>query len=244
VINNVDLVIFDKDGTLIDVHYYWGGMIELRAKALSKRYVELQYQENVMRELMSNMGIDLNTRKIKPTGPVGIKPREFIVNTAYQTIKQYFDAIKLEQVSSVFKEIDIYSQKHLARLISPLPGVEMLLLRLKRKKIKIAIATTDLTNRAELAMNSIGLNNYFDSIAGADLVENAKPSPDLVNYLCDKISVDIKKTVVIGDSIVDLEMAEAASVRFIGVKTGLYSPDFLKRSQMLADDLIQIRDFL
>jgi len=35
---DTELVIFDKDGTLIDVHYYWGGMVELRAKLLSSWY--------------------------------------------------------------------------------------------------------------------------------------------------------------------------------------------------------------
>jgi HAD superfamily hydrolase (TIGR01509 family) len=237
---HVDLVIFDKDGTLIDVHYYWGGMVELRAKMLSKNYVKPLQQEKATCELMSNMGIDLYTRKIKSTGPVGIKPREFIIDTAYQTTKRYFNAITLEQVSSVFEEIDVYSQTHLVQLVKPLPGVEALLTELKQQKIQIAIATTDLTNRAKLAMDSIGLSHYFDDIAGADLVDNAKPSPDLVNYLCDKMSVDVKKTVVIGDSIVDLEMAEAAAVGFVGVKTGLHSPEFLERSQVLVDDLTQI----
>jgi phosphoglycolate phosphatase len=241
---DVDLVIFDKDGTLIDVHYYWGGMVELRARMLSKNYVESQQQEQATRELMSDMGIDLDTRKIKSTGPVGIKPREFIVDTAYQTTKRYFNAITLEQVSSVFKEIDVYSRIHLVQLVKPLPGVEALLMELKQKKIQIAIATTDLTNRAELAMDSIGFSHYFDDIAGADLVDNAKPSPDLVNYLCDKMSVDIKKTVMIGDSIVDLEMAEAAAVGFVGVKTGLHSPEFLERSKVLVDDLTQIGGLL
>jgi HAD superfamily hydrolase (TIGR01549 family) len=235
---DTDLVIFDKDGTLIDVHYYWGGMVELRAKMLSKKYIKPQYQEKATYELMSNMGISLETKKIKSTGPVGIKPREYIINTAYQVVKQYFDAITIEQVSSVFKEIDVYSQTHLSQLVKPLPGVEELLATLKQQKIKIAIATTDLTSRAKLAMDSIGLTHYFDCIAGADLVDEAKPSADLVNYLCDKMACEKSKTLVVGDSIVDLRMAESAQVDFIGVKTGLYSPEFLAHSQTLVDDLI------
>ena len=119
-----DLVIFDKDGTLIDVHYYWGGMVELRAKMLSKKYIKPRYQEKAMYELMSNMGISLETKKIKPIGPVGIKSREYVINAAYQVVKQYLDTITIEQVSSVFKEVDINSQIHLEQLVKPLPGVE------------------------------------------------------------------------------------------------------------------------
>ena len=241
---DTELVIFDKDGTLIDVHYYWGGMVELRAKLLSKKYVKFQYQEKATYELMSNMGISLETMKIKPMGPVGIKPREYIINTAYQVVKQYFDAITIEQVSSVFKEIDVNSQTHLAQLVKPLPGVEELLATLKQQKIKIAIATTDLTSRAKLAMDSIGLTHYFDCIAGSDLVDEAKPSADLVNYLCDKMACEKSKTLVVGDSIVDLRMAESAQVDFIGVKTGLYSPEFLEHSQTLIDDLTGMEELI
>ena len=241
---NVDLVIFDKDGTLIDIDYYWGGMVRLRAEMLSKKYIKTHDQKKVANELMSNMGIDLNTGKIKPTGPVGINPREIIIDTAYQTMRKYYGAITIEQVSLVFQEIDIYSQAHLDKLVKPLSGVEKLLVRLKKQQIKIAIATTDLTSRAKLAMDSIGLSHYFDAIAGSDLVDRAKPSPDLVDYLCKKLSSDKDRTLVIGDSIVDLKMAKLANVSFIGVKTGLHSPEFLDNSEILVDDLVNMGDVL
>jgi HAD superfamily hydrolase (TIGR01549 family) len=241
---DVDLVIFDKDGTLIDVHHYWYGMIELRSKKLSKDYIEPQQQQVVMQELMANMGINLDTREIKSVGPVGIKPREFIIDVAYQTVKKYNQSITITQVSSVFKSIDEYSKKHLDILVKPLRGVDHLLSLLQQRDIKVTIATTDLTNRAKLAMDTIGLTHYFDYIAGADLVENAKPSPDLVNYLCDKMSVDTSRALVIGDSIVDLKMAELANVDFIGVKTGLHSPEFLTGSKILVDDLTHIGKML
>jgi len=241
---NIDLVIFDKDGTLIDVHYYWCGMIELRAKKLSKDYVGVFKQQAAIQELMFNMGIDLHIRKIKTEGPVGIKSREFIINICYQTLKKYCQLITIDQISSVFQEIDERSKQDLTTLVRPLRGVEDLLLSLKKKKIKIAVATVDLTSRAKLAMDSIGLVNYFDYIVGSDLVKKSKPSPDLVNYLCDKMSVDKNRVIVVGDSIVDLEMAGSANVAFIGVKTGLHSPEFLSRSKILVNDLTYIEELL
>jgi len=237
---NIDLVIFDKDGTLIDIDYYWGGMVRLRAEMLSKKYIEIHAQKKVANELMSDMGIDLNTGKIKQTGPVGINPREVIIDIACQTMRRYFGTITIEQVSLVFQEIDIYSQTCLEKLVKPLPGVE----ELKQKKIKIAIATTDLTSRAKLAMDSIGLAHYFDDIAGSDMVDKAKPNPDLVNYLCKKLSSDKSRTLVIGDSIVDLKMAKLANVSFIGVKTGLHTPEFLENSEILVDDLSNMGNIL
>jgi phosphoglycolate phosphatase len=233
----IDLVIFDKDGTLIDIHCYWGGMVKLRSEALSKKYIKPQFRTKVTNELMFNMGINLETGKIKPKGPVGINPREVVIDAAYQTVKKYCCTITLDQVSSVFNEIDEYSKKHLDQLVVPLPGVKELLTELRLKKIKMAIATTDLTNRAKLAVKSIGIDKYFDRIVGADLVDKTKPSPDLVDYICRSLSVNKANTVVVGDSIVDLKMSEAANVRFVGVKTGLYSPKFIKGSEVLINNL-------
>ena len=129
---DLDLIIFDKDGTLIDVHYYWVGMLHFRSEMLAKKYIKSGDQFTATNELMSNMGINPETGKIKPTGPVGIKPREFIIDIAYQVVKKYCSTIKIEQVSSVFKEIDIYSQKHLKQLVRPLPGAFELLKILKQ----------------------------------------------------------------------------------------------------------------
>lgn len=231
------LVIFDKDGTLIDVHYYWCGMIRLRADMLSKKYIEPAQQQKVANELMSEMGIDLTTQKIKPAGPVGIKPREFIINVAYQVVKKYCSSIAIEQVSSIFKIIDEHSKQHLDGLVKPLIGAEKLLSRLKKNNYKVTIATTDLTSRAKLAMQSIGFLKYFDYIAGADAVENAKPHPDLVHYLCNKTNINKNNAIVIGDSIADFDMAMTAGVEFIGVKTGLHCPEFLQKSKKIVDNL-------
>ena len=38
IIKNVDTVLFDKDGTFIDAHVYWGRIIELRIQAVMNFY--------------------------------------------------------------------------------------------------------------------------------------------------------------------------------------------------------------
>jgi len=38
VIKDVQLVVFDKDGTLTDVHTYWVNMIKFRAELIIKNY--------------------------------------------------------------------------------------------------------------------------------------------------------------------------------------------------------------
>jgi len=38
VIKDPELIIFDKDGTLIDIHFYWTSMIQNRSECLSRRF--------------------------------------------------------------------------------------------------------------------------------------------------------------------------------------------------------------
>ena len=125
-------------------------------------------------------------------------------------------------------------------MIKPLPGVKSLLYKLKENGIPTAIATTDLTERASMAMKCLGIEHVFSIIAGGNSVENAKPAPDLINYICDKLSLKNDRALVVGDSIVDLKMASNAGARFIGVKTGLFSDEFIENSEFLIETLEQI----
>lgn len=241
-LDNVKIVIFDKDGTLIDIHHYWCSMIKFRADFfIQELTLSSEKKERLYVELVENMGINLATNKMKPEGPVGIKPRNFIIDVAHSTVKKYDEHFTREMVSSLFDRVDEYSKTKLGEIVELLDGAVELLASLKKADVLIAIATTDLSTRAALAMQSLGIDTYFDTIAGADLVPNAKPNADLVNYILEKHHLDSKASVVIGDAMADLSMAKNANSRFIGVKTGLYTDEFVKNSEVLIESLHEIR---
>ena len=37
-IDNIETIFFDKDGTFVDLHFFWGKMTELRAKEIVERF--------------------------------------------------------------------------------------------------------------------------------------------------------------------------------------------------------------
>ena len=239
-LENIKMVIFDKDGTLIDIHHYWCSMIEFRAEAFVKSVVVTQKQK-LYDELVDAMGIDLVSKKMKSEGPVGIKPRGFIMQVALEVMQQYDTSYTKEKVSTIFNEVDEYSKIELTNIVKALPDTQRVLEDLKEANIKISIATTDLTNRAKLAMNSLNIEEYFLDIVGADLVENAKPSADLVEYILERHGLRKEEVVVIGDSMADLGMAQSASCSFIGVKTGLYSDEFIDKSNNVINTLKELK---
>ena len=80
---NLEHLCFDKDGILIDVHAYWRHTTEIRATYLKNK---LQLNSNIENSLIDAMGIDIESGKIKNTGPVGHKPRGAIIQGLYQCL--------------------------------------------------------------------------------------------------------------------------------------------------------------
>ena len=49
-IKNIETILFDKDGTLVDLHFFWGKMTEFRIKEIIKYY-------NLKEELFEELGL-------------------------------------------------------------------------------------------------------------------------------------------------------------------------------------------
>ena len=64
-INNIETVLFDKDGTFIDLHYFWGKMTELRAEEVIKNF---NLNKNLFEKICLILGYNINTKKCLQTG--------------------------------------------------------------------------------------------------------------------------------------------------------------------------------
>jgi phosphoglycolate phosphatase len=217
------LILFDKDGTLLDIHHYWVSMIRLRADLISEcLFNGNEVRAKVKKALISAMGVDQETERMKPEGPVGVKPRPYIVDVAVQIVREFGASSDVVTMEATFKEIDQSTARNMLPLLKCLPGVVGLLDQLKKHGVPAAIVTTDITERACKAMETLGLSDYFIDIVGGDAVAKTKPSPDLAEYVILNNKLLADNVVVIGDHPVDIEMGLATGVRInIGVLTGL-----------------------
>ena len=64
-INNIETILFDKDGTFIDLHYFWGKMTELRAKEIIQQY---RLPQEKFQQLCSYLGYDIKQKRMLPDG--------------------------------------------------------------------------------------------------------------------------------------------------------------------------------
>lgn len=223
VLADPQLVLFDKDGTLIDIHHYWVSMITLRARHLREVLFSGRTDgAEAQSYIESAMGIDLGNGRIRPEGPVGVKPRPYNVEVTRKSLRELGVEVTAERVESLFADIDAMTEGDLLPLLRLLPGVVALLEALDRHGIAMGIVSTDITSRAEKAMNVLGLSRYFRFVLGGDAVARSKPAPDLVEAALGRGGYQRERTVVVGDHPVDIQMASAAGIRAnIGVLTGL-----------------------
>lgn len=238
-IEDIELVMFDKDGTIFDIHHYWCSMIRLRSRVFSEKFSNPVLNE----ELNNAMGVDESTGKLKPQGPVGIKSRRVITEVVSETLKNHEIEFSPEEVEIIFKEVDVMSKEYLDDFLVFLPGALEFIKSCHESGLTLTIATTDITPRAESALNLKNISTYFSLICGADLVPNTKPAPDMGKLTLDKLSIDPQKAIMIGDHTVDIKFAENTGLKAgIGVTTGLLGSRELSNStEYVIDDLSKIR---
>jgi len=238
---DIDLIIFDKDGTLIDIHYYWGELIKRRCTHLINNYFStLPNKEEIKESLESFLGFDHKRNCLKPDGPVGVYPRREIVKRLAKRLEGFSLFLSEEEVESIFKKIDIESEKEIELLLKFLPNVASFLEWAYQKKIKLAIATTDITSRAELAFTKLGIRHLFCKVVGSDLVSESKPAKDLCEKILLETGVPEEKAIVIGDHHVDLLMAKNANIKSIAVFTGLGTKETLKEATYHIDNFFHL----
>lgn len=219
VIKDVQLAVFDKDGTLTDLYKYWSSMVKFRADLICQRLFLKEVDNIALREAM---GVDLQNLRLKPQGPVGLKKREVVMQAAIDYLETIGFSDTEQLCVDVFEEIDRYSLNHFSSIIHPIEGLYPLFDSLKKNSCKVAIATTDRTERAQLAMEHLKIADQIDLIVGADMVSNTKPDPEMVNLILSKLNVHRDKAIMVGDAVSDVELGVNAGLKAsVGVLSGL-----------------------
>ncbi|NOT13548.1 MAG: HAD-IIIA family hydrolase [Methylococcaceae bacterium] len=128
-----------------------------------------------------------------------------------------------------------YSQAYHSKKISKedlFPGVYDMLVKLNKDGFQLAVATGK--NRAGLqqALQATGTEELFCATRCADETAS-KPDPRMLNELIEHAKVPKDRTLMVGDSIHDLQMAVNAHISFIAVSCGAHSEDFLQQYRPL-----------
>ena len=110
----------------------------------------------------------------------------------------------------------------LARLTRPYPGVVETLRSLQAAGRRLAVCTNK-PQRATLAvLRGTGLDGFFASVVGGDVLAVKKPDPAHLIAALDGIGATSDNAIMIGDNENDVAMAKAAGVPVILVRYGYH----------------------
>jgi phosphoglycolate phosphatase-like HAD superfamily hydrolase len=226
-------IIFDKDGTLIDFDSMWGSWTLHLADRL-----QAAIGVDIRQDLCDCYGYDIARRKIVPDGSLTCTPMWRLHELMVEVVTS-FGIPSIEASCAVAKAWHVPDPVTLAK---PFTDIRKLFLNIHQLGIKIAIATTDDRQPTQAMLGAFGVKDLVATMVCADDGVKAKPAPDMVTTICQRINVDPCHVLVIGDTVADLQMARSAGVGYvIGVLSGVGS---LANLTPLADLLIDTIDTL
>ena len=198
---NKTAFLFDLDGTLVDSVYQH---VLAWREALERCGIELAVWR-IHRRIGMSGGLFVNAL-LRETG-------HSVTAEQAERLRQFHAEAYARQVAQV----------------RPLPGAKDLLAFLTKNDVPWAVATSGQMESTSKTLQVLGIGSKVPVIT-RDQVQHAKPDPDLFLAAAERLGVDIRASVVVGDSVWDLLAARRARALGVGLLSGGYGEDELERA--------------
>lgn len=198
-------VIFDIDGTLID-------SVDQHARA--------------WQEAFRDFGYDLDFQSIRPQ-----------IGKGGDQLLPVF--LSKNQLDGQGKDLEIHRSKIFKEKYLPsvtaFPAVRALFLRLAENDKRIAIASSAKRDELDTYKTIAGIDDLVHADTSSEDAEKSKPHPDIFEAALDRLDgCGPNDVMVVGDSPYDAEAAAKAGIRTIGVLSGGFSEQDLRRAGCIA----------
>jgi phosphoglycolate phosphatase len=226
-LEGIDFVVFDKDGTLIDFGAMWGAW----ALELGDR-LDGATRRPVSGDVFAAIGFDPASGVVRAGAPLAVATMAEIRETVAAVVRRWCPSIAAARraVETAWFEPDPVAAAQ------PLGDLGALFASLGAAGCRIAIATTDDRAPTDATLRALGVREHVMALVCADDEIGLKPDPAVLYALCQVARVPPERTAVVGDAPADLAMGRAAGAgRVIGVLSGVGTRDELAP---LADALL------
>ncbi len=187
-------VLFDKDGTLIDVNATW---IPIYREMLMDIFgTDMAGAES----LMEKAGYDRATDRFR-AGSI------LAGGTTRQLIDVLWPGLDAAAVEEKAKLLD-HGYTHLVRdRLTPLMPLDPILSELRAMGLKLGVGTNDSHVSAKAQMTEVGVIAHFEAIIAADTVPVPKPSGNMIRSFAAMTGLAPSAIAMVGDNHHDMEEA-------------------------------------
>lgn len=233
----VEAIVFDKDGLLFDSQHFWKHLALMRMECLSR------ISGFPMREWLNLFGVEYEDDQVVRVDPYGIfavaTPQEEAIVTASlirsSTSAQWGDCRRM--AVSAFHDAD--REFNLLQALLPKKGFPDIFHRLREQGITYGIATSDELHRTRDSIDSFDSYEALRFAITPVDVKRGKPSPDMLLLASKLVSVPLDKIMMIGDSVVDVQMAREAGCIGVGIPD---DDEMSRKMESYADCIIDSLD--
>ncbi len=179
--------IFDLDGTILDSMFIWDTIGEAYLRSLGK-----EPKEN-LKETFKTFTLEQAAYYYRENYGVTLSVYEIIDGVNKMVERYYAETVKLK------------------------PDIEVFLERLKAKGIKMCIATATDRHLVEVALDRLGVSEYFSKIFTCASVGHSKEEPHIYREAQKHLNTEKGETVVFEDALHALKTAKADGFVAVGV---------------------------
>ncbi len=184
-------VIFDKDGTLLDVEQTWSPAI---ATALTRASSDA----DTRRLLAEVMGFDTSRQTVLPDAPIMTLSNAQIAELAQPFVDGW------AFINNVADRV--------VDTVTPTHDADTTLTALHELGIPMAIVTNDEERSTKEQLATLGWDTHFHPVYGYDSGYGCKPDPEVVTAATRALGSSASTTMMVGDSATDLIAARTAGV--------------------------------
>lgn len=216
-------ILFDKDGTLIDVDRTWIPIYRFILKD------QFNADAEAVERMLEKAGLDPATGRMRAGSVMAGGTTGQLVDVWWSGESEAVRADKRRALDHDYVEV-------VERQLKPLMPLQPIMDELRGAGYRLGLATNDSYVSAVRHVELLGLTPLFDAIITADTVPVAKPSGDMIRSFAAKTGFAPGEIAIVGDNTHDLEEAHNGGAGLgIGVLTGNAAHDDIAH---LADHVI------
>ena len=218
-IQNKKLFIFDLDGTLVDTAPDFKNSINYMLNELNESEVSLKEIRNW----------------------VGYGARELIRRTVVDKNIPH-DEKRIEEMLKIFLLHYTHNIDDDSVLFN---NVRNVLEFLKDNGIKLAVCTNKMERLSNILLEKLNVLHMFDYLVGGDSLSKSKPDPFPLLNICERLNTEISDSIMIGDSVTDLNAGKGAGMPVVLVSYGYTdNKDIYNEADLVINDFSQLKELV
>ncbi len=182
--------IFDLDGVIVDTAKYHFRAWKRLADQLGIEFTEKENERLKGVSRMASLDIILELGKMT----LSQEEKDYYATVKNSWYKEYINAMKPDEI---------------------LPGSVEFILEVKAEGVPVAIGSA--SKNTPLILERVGIRSLFDAVADGNIVNKAKPDPEVFLKAAEMLNTQPGRCVVFEDAVAGIQAARNAGMMCVGI---------------------------